>query len=260
MNRILILSMLILSVSCNHSKTPNAATPKTVLASKPTEAVVTEPAVAEKLQRHFEQYGIKPSITIQNSAGNTTEIQLGNHKIQWLDTDNETKIKIDHDVFTLKDQLTLNNVEDAKDSVDFANHWDQIKLFKHHQREYIGIRMSFDPCTGLGCSVDYYLIYDVKTKTQNYFGTFRTSNELELFDFGNDDKIDYVSRTYTAGSDGAAEEVSKSCALYSIENTGRFKLQLDDQKKPYFIRQVFDAQTDKEKENQFEQHWIVPIQ
>jgi methionine-R-sulfoxide reductase len=53
--------------------------------------------------------------------------------------------------------------------------------------------MSFAPCVGLGCSVDFFLIYDVKTKTKNFFGTFRTDRELELFNYGNDEKIDFVA-------------------------------------------------------------------
>lgn len=181
----------------------------------------------DKVKNHFELRSIKPSIIINNTEGNQTDIQLGNHKIKWFNTDDETKIKIDNDIFTLKDKATLNIVHYGKDTVDFANNWDEIKLFKHNDREYIGIRMSFSPCTGLGCSVDYFLIYDVKTKSKNFFGTFRTDNELELFNFNNDCKIDYLAKTYNGDAHGSTP-IEFIYELYSMDTNGQFKMQKDN--------------------------------
>lgn len=245
MNRLLILSILTILVSYVN----NVA----------AQAIDYTENINDRLERHFDFYRLKPSIEINNTEGNQTNIQLANHKIKWFNSEDETKIKIDNDLFTLKDKVTLNEIQEDKDSVDFANNWDEIKLFKHNGREYIGIRMSFEPCTGLACSVNYYLIYDVKTKTKNFFGTFRTENELELFDFGNDDKIDYISKTYLEQNDIEPQEIINLYKLYSIDITGKFSLQVDSQHKPYFIKRTFNSDTDKEIEEKFEQHWVTKI-
>ena len=87
-----------------------------------------------KLNYYFDQYEIKPSISVDNADANQTEIQLSNHKIKWLNTGEETKIKIDNDLFTLKDKATLNIVWGNKSNVDFANNWDEIKLYRINDR------------------------------------------------------------------------------------------------------------------------------
>ncbi|WP_298145947.1 hypothetical protein [Flavobacterium sp.] len=226
MNKILIILILTILVSCDNRTTNNEITQtrdKLVTKTEVNENV----DVMDKVKNHFELRSIKPSIIINNTEGNQTDIQLGNHKIKWFNTDDETKIKIDNDIFTLKDKATLNIVHYGKDTVDFANNWDEIKLFKHNDREYIGIRMSFSPCTGLGCSVDYFLIYDVKTKSKNFFGTFRTDNELELFNFNNDCKIDYLAKTYNGDAHGSTP-IEFIYELYSMDTNGQFKMQKDN--------------------------------
>ena len=249
MNRFLIILTLTILVPFGNIKS---------FSQTKTNSIKEKITIEEKLKNHFDLYRIKPSIEINNTEDNQTEIKLGNHTIKWLNTNNETKIKIDKDLFTLKDNITLNIVWDDKDNVDFANNWDQIKLYKHNDKEYIGIRMSFSPCTGLGCSIDYYLIYDVATKTQNYFGTFRTNREMELFEFNNDNKIDFVSKTYIGQSDGVATEVYNLYEVYSMEKNGKFIQKFDNQKKPYFIKRTFNSDGD-ELDEKFKMNWIVKI-
>jgi len=257
MNRILTILILTILVSCENKK-PNSST------TQPSEKLVTkaemleiETNINDKLKRHFELYRIKPSIEINNTEGNQTDIQLANHKIKWFDKDDETKIKIDNDLFTLKDKVTLNIVHYGKDSVDFTNNWDEIKLFRNNDREYIGIRMSFSPCTGLGCSVDYFLIYDVKTKTKNFFGTFRTDNELELFNFSNDDKIDFVAKTFNGDAHGSTP-IEFIYELYSMDTNGQFKEQKDKGGLTYQIKHT-TFPNDTTKTDELWEHWIAKI-
>lgn len=159
----LIYSLVILTIltSCCIDKNK-----KTESIEKP---VTTKISIYEQLRTYFDKYRITPSITINNIEGNQTEILLSKHKIKWFKTENETKIKIDNDIFSIMDKVTLNNVHDSEDSVNFANNWDEIKLYKYDDREIIGIRMLNDPCTGIGCSVNYFLVYDLKTKNQKLF-------------------------------------------------------------------------------------------
>src|SRR6187455_194104 len=154
-----VLGIIIMAAlfSCQNEKKGEAKTVK--FSSK--DIWMQEEQIHSRLKDHFEQYRITPSIEVNNSDFNLTNIQLGKHKIKWIDKEDETKIKIDNDLFSLKDKMTLNIVHDAEDEVDFANNWDEIKLWEYNDREYIGIRMRFHICTGIGCGVDLFLIYDV---------------------------------------------------------------------------------------------------
>ena len=210
-----------------------------------------------KLDHYFGEHEIIPSIVVNNIERNQTEVQLLKHKIKWLNTDDETKIKIDNDLFSLRDKATLNIVWDSKDSVDFANNWDEMKLYKINDRELIGIRMSFQPCTGLGCSVDYFLIYDLLTKTQNCFGTFRTDNKLALYHFNNDDRLDYLSKTFSGDAQGSTP-MEFIYELYSMENNGHFVQQKDKNGQTYQIKQT-TFPNDTTKTETFEQRWIAEI-
>ncbi len=258
MNRLFIILIVVSLGSCRFKTSSMEATKEADSQVIRTEIINNE-NISDKLKKYFELFRIKPSVEI-NNTDNQTEIQLGGHKIKWLNDDDETKIKIDNDLFSLNGYATLNLVWDRKDSVNFANEWDEIKLFKHKNKEYIGIQISFFPCTGLACSVNYYLIYDVQTKSKNFFGTFRTGNELELFDFLNDDKIDYISKTYIGQSDGVAEEITHMYELYSMETTGKFSIQVDNNNKSYFIKRTFNAESNKEIVEKFESNWITKIQ
>ncbi len=241
---ILIVLVLIVLISC-HNRTDN----KTDRTTK----IVT---IHDRLKNYFETFKLKPSIVLNNTEGNKSEIQLGNHTIRWFDTENETKIKIDNDFFSLKDKSTLNKVWDNHDSVDFVNNWDVIKLFNNN-REIIGIRMSFQPCTGLGCSVDYFLIYDILTKTKNFFGTFHTDNELDLFDFHNDDKLDYVSKTFKGDAQGSTP-MDFIYELYSLDSNGQFKEQRNKNGLTYQLKYT-TFPNDTTLAEKFEQNWITKI-
>ena len=250
MNRLIAFLTLAILTSCNN-KTENKATDLKTQANKASSFD------RDRLDYYFDEYEIKPSIAVNNTEGNQTEVQLSKHKIKWLNTDDETKIKIDNDLFTLKDKSTLNIVWDNKDSVDFANNWDEMKLYKINDRELIGIRMSFKPCTGLGCSVDYFLIYDLQTKTKNFFGTFRTDNKLALYKFNNDDKLDYLSKTFSGDAHGSTP-MEFIYELYSMENNGHFMQQKNSSGQTYQIKQT-TFPNDTTKTETFEQRWLTEI-
>ena len=250
MNKFIAIFILTILVSCNNDTKQKATDFKNQTDNIPS-------FDRSNIDQYFEDYEIKPSITVNNIDGNQTDIQLSKHKIKWLNTDDGTKIKIDNDLFTLKDKATLNIVWDNKDSVDFANNWDEIKLYKTNNREIIGIRMSFQPCTGLGCSVDYFLIYDLQTKTKNFFGTFRTDNKLALYNFNNDDRLDYVSKTFSGDAQGATP-MNFIYRLYSLESNGHFVQQKNTSGQAYEIKQT-TFPNDTTKSETFEQRWLTEI-
>lgn len=217
----------------------------------------TEISINEQLCAYFDQYRIKPTLIINNEEGNKTVIQVSNHRIVWLSTENETKIRIDSDMFSIKDKVTLNDVHDTKDSVSFANNWDEIKFYKYGDREIIGIRMLSDPCMGIGCSVNYYLIYDMKTKVTNFFGTLRTDNELAFYDFRKEGKIDYLSKSFNGDLQGSTP-MKFIYELFSMQLNGQFMQEKDINGKAYYIMHTTFPE-DTTKTEQFEEHWITKV-
>lgn len=257
MHRLFCVLLIPGMAACNNGKPVTTAT-------QPADTGITKTAAGtpatnkNRPEDSFEQYSIQPVMQLSNTGGNQREISLDGHRITWMDTEKETKIKVDDDLFTLKDKKTLNIVWDHVDEVDFANNWDEIKLFKHKGNTYIGIRMSYTPCSGLACSVTYFLVYDVRTKTKNFFGTFRTGDALALYDFGNDDKVDYIAKTYTEQQVGGTVQVTHRSELYSIEAGGLFKLQADSHHQPYFMERTFEmGSSEKETTEKFTSNWIT---
>lgn len=256
MNRSFVILILISFFSCDNKK-PLSSEQIDKTAEKPDQPTEQQ-YMNDRLKRYFENNRIVHSIEINNVTGDQTEIPLGTHTINWLNTENETKIKIDNDLFSLKDNVTLNVVWNRKDSVDFANNWRQIKLYKFNDKEFIGIQMTFSPCTGLGCSVDYYLIYDVTTKTRNFFGTFRTDNTVELFNFSTDAKIDYVSKTLNGDANGSTP-IEFIYELYSMDKNGHFNLQTDSNGIAYQIKHTTFPNDTIQMTDKWTEHWIEKI-
>lgn len=217
--------------------------------------------VEEKLKNYFYGREIVPSIIVNNTERDQIKINLENHVIEWIRGEEETKIKINDDIFTLKDKKTINGLqnENNSESVDFANNWEQIKFYKFGERQLIGISMGNEPCTGIGCSVAFQLIYDLKTKSKTFFGTYRIEREVNLYDFKNDGTIDYLGKTYLGGSDGVTKEIINFYKLYSIDEKGIFHLQLNNKQKTYFIKRTFEPEDHREIDGKFEANWIEEI-
>ena len=212
----------------------------------------------EQIQRYLNKHRLTPSIIVNNTGYEQTSILLGTHHIAWIFKNGKVSVQIDKDRFYLDDEVTLNSVHDEDvDSVNFANSWDQIQLFRYKATEIIGIRFSYQPCTGLGCSVDYFLIYDVATKTKNFFGTFRTDNELALFDFRNDAQPDYLSKTFRGDPHGATA-MAFITECYTRKADGRFIRQLDTQGVPYEVR-LTTFPNDPTKHIAYLQHWFEKV-
>ena len=189
------------------------------------------------LDRYFEKYEIKPTAIFYNMQ-DESEILFFNHRIKWINKDNHIQLNIDGDVFSLDGETTLNAVWGSdKDSVNFTNDWDEMKYYKSPHYELIGIRLHFDPCNGIGCSVNHFLWYDFKRKKKNYFGTFRTDNKLALYAFNNNACVDYLSGTFVGDAQGGTA-MNFNRELYSLNNKGKFVLQKDSNGDVYKITQT----------------------
>lgn len=224
-------------------------------------------SVEKKLKFYFRHTQIKPAIIFNNlyigrREERKEEIKVLNHTVIWFHSFKETKVKINDELISLKNKKTLNAVwGENKDKVDFANNWDQIKFFKFGDRELIGISMFNDPCTGIGCRVQMILIYDLKTKTANFFGTYRflLDREFGLYDFGNDGRLDFLSGTYKGEGEGIIDGFHNIYEIFTLKNSGLFQLKSNRNGKPYFIKRVYKEENYEEIDEKFEHDWIEEI-
>lgn len=224
-------------------------------------------SVEKKLKFYFRRTEIKPEIIFNNlyfgrREERKEEIKLLNHRVIWFHSFKETKVKINDHLISLKDKKTLNNVwGEGKDNVDFTNKWNQIKFFKFGDRELIGISMHNDPCTGIGCRVQMTLIYDLKTKTANFFGTYRflLDREFGLYDFGNDGKLNFLSGTYEGESEGINDWFLNKYEMFTLNNDGVFQLQSNGKGDPYFMKRVYKEENYEKIDEKFEYEWIEEI-
>ncbi|KGO81248.1 hypothetical protein Q763_09200 [Flavobacterium beibuense F44-8] len=208
----------------------------------------------ERLNIHFSDYAIVPAIIINNITGNQTNIDLFSHKIEWFDNEKETYMLIDKQKVSLKDQLTINQVTNLqKDNVDFANNWRQIRLYKYNNKEILLIELVYTPCTGLGCSVSYYLLYDTDKRVANYYGTYAERHQINLFNYGNGE-ISFVSESNITTP--ACDQ--KKYNLYTMDDKGIFQLQRKEDGNPYEIDQYYSEERLKEYEH-LTQNWIKEV-
>lgn len=221
-------------------------------------------SVENKFKNYLKSREIKPLLTIENDydglrGERVEEIKVSNHKITWFHSMESAELKIDGDLITIKDKLSLNNAHENRKIDGFiVNDWREIKLFNLNGRELIGIEMGNNPCTGLMCSVTFFLIYDLRTKSENFFGDFRIDNELKLYDFGNNRTIDFLG-TNNDFSYSRGIEITHIYNLYALGPKGYFRLQKNSRQRPFFIKRVFSSDNHEEVEDKFKQNWIEKI-
>lgn len=267
--KIFLLLLLLISPSiCFNQKpvgplsVPEELPPKT----KPFKYKAPKMSVKEKLEYYFLKTEIEPWYIVNNidRFNEKSDITVGGHRVKWSGSYKEqTKIDIDGDVFSLEDKTSHKKLDEGESvegrNVNFADQWEQIKLYDIGGRQLIGISMGSHPCTGIGCSVTFFLIYDLKTKSKSFFGSYRIDHEVKLYDFGNDGTIDFLSATYSGGSDGVAKEIVNTHELFTMDEGGTFKLQTDKKGKKYFLKRTFKAESYKELDKKFVHNWVEEI-
>jgi len=208
------------------------------------------------IKEYLDSKKIQPTITFNNDG--RKEFNLLNHKISWLQKEKGIEINIDGITITTKDKVTLNKVMNSGvDSVNFANFLQQVKIYEG--KSLVGFVLTNTPCTGLGCSVNYQIIYDLKTGNQSYFGRFRTGFEFELYNFNSqiDNKPDYLSKTFIGRNIKRID--TTEFVMYSQTKKGSFKeFKTDNQDKFWFKHSYSEFHSDLDNE-MFEEKWITQI-
>mgnify|MGYP001163269869 CR=1 FL=1 len=138
---------------------------------------------------NLNKYKVKPTFT--SSLDSLPHFDK-NMKILIFDRNNDFRISINGEKIEVKKLETQNDVWNGKDSLIYTNQVSQIKYYKNLNK--ILLLLDFDMCTGLGCSVNYQIIYDLKTKNIQPFGRFRTGDDMNIYKIDNENF--YLSKTF----------------------------------------------------------------
>ncbi len=242
MKQISLLLFVLVLVVLSNSQTTKVAPPAKQLQ-------ICGPLVKERIRTYFDREEIRPTQVINNTddsgawASKTTAIKIGDHTVEWIDKvekhESESSLKINGELITLKDKRSVNQADGGR-PVDFyvVNKWDQIKLYKLHEADVIGITMRPWTCTGLMCSVAAQLMYDVKTKQKTYFGSFRTDDETRLFGITNQNDYYYVAKNFDGDPHGLTVPQVVTYELYKRDKSGSFVVQTNSAGQRYFIKHI----------------------
>ena len=214
------------------------------------------------ISEYLESKKYEPTVIFNNpyDINKKSSIRLLENEISWSEKDNALEIIINGTKINTFDKVTLNNNwGNSVDSVNFANNVRQIKLYE--SESLLGFVLTNKPCTGLGCSVNYQLMYNLKTKSESYFGRFRTGFELELYDFNQDSKIDFLSKTFYGRNEQMID--TTEFILYSQSEKGSFQEFKTKKQRRYSFKHIYpQIYPDRNKDSileEFEENWIEKI-
>lgn len=108
-------------------------------------------------------------------------------------TNEGLSIKLNDNLIKTYEFKTLNQAENGFVELSFASNLKKVKYYKNDQLMIFELN-SF-PCTGLGCLIEFHLIYDLKSKKIHPFGMFR-NYEGNLYRFPNLTEPYYLSKSY----------------------------------------------------------------
>ncbi|PJR03531.1 hypothetical protein [Avrilella dinanensis] len=160
--------------------------------------------------------------------------------------DEPLKIFINNDTISVQDMFTQNCVESEKIQADYSNMISDIQYYKDY--DFILFKALFYPCTGLGCGVNYQVIYHTKSKKSFVFGRFRTGFDMELY-YYNDEKTYYLSKSYNGRNIQGIDTIRYE--LFRVDFSLQELKPLDD----IFAETVYD-ENDNRRIISFTKQWI----
>ncbi|GGA87154.1 hypothetical protein GCM10008015_29760 [Flavobacterium palustre] len=184
---------------------------------------------------------IKPTFSTITDSVSFFDSKL---KIKTIKNKNHFQIKINGNKIETDKYLTLNDVWNKKDSINYANQISQVKYYK--PLNLLILQLDFYPCTGLGCAVNYQLIYDLSSKKTYPFGRFRTGFDMNLYKFKND--IYYLSKSFY----GRNAQL-KDTIIYNLYKIKPKSIPQRDEK--YFAKFTYEDEN-YENETSFTRKWI----
>lgn len=236
-----ILTILTILISC-------------ISATNKTDYSTEKVDYGQMIQEYLQTKTIEPTFVIENVDKN--EFDLLKHKISWIELEKGLEITVDGQTITTSDKVTSNAVWDSDvDSVNFANYLQKVSLYE--SESLIGFVLTSSPCTGLGCGVNYQIIYDLKTGKQTYFGRFRTGFEFQLYNFNSDEMPDYLSKTFYGRNAQGID--TTEYVLYSQTKNGDFEIYGTGKQQKFWFKHTYSEFQQNLDNEKFEENWIEKI-
>lgn len=266
MKKTLFILITILFFSCSDKtkkiESENRITKEQMVSTETNNS--DEPIEISKQENEFNEFlesikafKIQPidTLIIDYDIKQLEKIKIGKNIIQIFKKDsfNIDWIKINSNKLNVKNLKTINPRVDSKNEEMFCNSIQRIKLYNFNKYNIIFIEFTSHPCTGLGCSVSDYLIYDLKNNQVNLFGNFRTA-DLDFYNFPFNKKLNYISTEYK-GSFHGTTPIHYISRIYSLDNNGKFQLAKDLKNKEYYY-EIITFPNDETKEFEYNRNWF----
>ncbi len=213
---------------------------------------------SEIIEDYLESKVIKPTIVFGTRIDHTYryEFQLLEHKLSWKPLKKGIEITIDGYKISTSDKVTLNPVwGSGRDSVKFSNTLSEVHIFE--EDSLIGFITTNAPCSGLGCGVNYQIIYDLKTKKESYFGKFRTGFEFNLYHFNTDNRPDYLSTTFRGRNEQSID--TTKYVMYSQTDKGYFEQFKSNEQDKFWFTHIYSEFHQDLNNEKFKESWIERI-
>jgi len=245
MKKTLTILFAIILISCN-GKNKNGVSEvnleKKELISKPDKQknIELEESIYNKILDSIKLYRFEPidtlTVSYEPEPKQVQKYKISNNEIEIYRKDslNISWIKINSNKFLVDNLKTINPRVDGENERMFCNNLEKIKLYNFKNNKIIFLVFSFHPCTGLGCSVSDYLIYNVNQKQINLFGTFRCA-DMDLYNFPFSSEINFIGTEYKGNFHGSTP-VSFISRVYSMKKDGKFKIFKDKNDREYYYK------------------------
>lgn len=195
-----------------------------------------------QFEKELEYKKITPTYRIQVESDT---VRFEDFFISFSNLEEPLRIRIDNDTIFINEMITQNNVETDKIQVDYSNAVYLIQYYSYY--DILMFQTHFYPCSGLGCGVNFQILYHTKTKKTLAFGRFRTGFEMELYNY-NDDKPYYLSKSYEGRNIEGIEKITYE--LFPLDFSASDLKPL----KNIFTQTVYDE--NKNEMISFQKQWI----
>ena len=156
----------------------------------------------DQFEKELEYKKITPTYRIQVE---NKEIRFEDFFVSFSELDDSLKIYINKDTLNIYKLITQNIVEDEKQQVDYSNSLLEVNYYQ--KLNILMFLVHFYPCTGLGCGVNYQVVYHTKNKKMFAFGRFRTGFEMELYNYDSNLPC-FLSKSYEGGNIEGIEKIT----------------------------------------------------
>ena len=266
MARTQFILIIFLFFSCSEKTNKNKSENRTIIkqtnsVQKKSHEEISKISQQEKdfniFKKSIQNFKIQPIDSLEIKSENKPKdvFRIGKNIVQIFKNNNSNieYIKINSQKILTKNLKTINNRSNGEREKMFCNSLEMIKLYHYNDNEIIFLKFSYNPCTGLGCDVEDYLIYDVKNNQINFFGNFKTTN-LDFYNFPFNKNLNYISTEFQGDFNGA-KAIHIISRVYSLNEKGNFVLYKDLKNRNYYYETIISLK-DSTKEFRYNRNWF----